>query len=161
MKKLALLLSVFVVAALPATAQTEAQFLETSPLSLVTDEQTFELTVELADEPEELRTGLMFRDPLPESTGMLFNFGFDREANMIMRNVTFALDMVFFDAEGEILAIVQSAQPGSPRIINPGLNVRGVLELNAGAVEAYGLEIGDQIEHSMFDEAPLDGEGAE
>lgn len=140
-----------VLLAATAHSQTERQTLPTSPLKIVDEDQVIDLIVELADEPRELATGMMFRDGVPEGTGMLFNFGVPREANMYMRNVSFTLDMIFFDPEGEVLAIIANAQPFSERILNPGIAVKGVLELAGGEAQRLGIEPGDMIEHSMFE----------
>lgn len=144
-----------------AYAQTEAQSLETSPLTILTNSGETNITVELADEPEELATGLMHRTGVPEGTGMLFDFGDPREANMYMRNVPFGLDMLFLNTEGEVMAIVAYVQPYSERTINPGFPVKGVLELAAGEAGRLGVKPGDKIVHAMFEtsaetEAPME-----
>ncbi len=137
---------------LPASAQTEAQSLPTSPAIIDIGDTEINLTVELADDPAELATGLMFRQGVPEGTGMLFDFGNPREANMYMRNVPFGLDMLFLDTDGEILAIVARVQPFSERLINPGFPVQGVLEIGSGQANELGIEPGDIVRHAMFED---------
>lgn len=139
-----------VLAPLPALAQTEAQDLPKTPLTIETSSGEIAITVEVADEPEELATGLMFRDGVPEGTGMIFDFGDPREANMYMRNVPFGLDMLFLSPEGKVMAIVSHVQPYSERTINPGFPVKGVLELASGEAQRLGIQPGDMIEHEMF-----------
>jgi uncharacterized protein len=130
------------------------QQLEEQPLSIETSDGTISLTVELADETEEIRIGLMNRESMPEDHGMLFDFGQPREANMWMKNTLIPLDILFMDADGTVLAIARDAEPRSTRIINPGFRVKGVLELNAGASERFGIVPGDTIIHPMFGNAP-------
>ncbi len=141
---------------LPVSAQalSEAQFLETEPLVIQTETEQLQFRVEIADEPSEIATGMMFRDGLEENAGMLFDFGAPREANMFMRNVTFPLDMLFLASDGEILAIASHAAPGSERIINPGFVVRAVLELDGGSSLASGIDVGDRVVHRLFGSPP-------
>ena len=87
----------------------------TSPLSIVTADKTISLTVEVADEQHELATGYMFREGVEDGTGMLFDFGDPREANMYMRNVPFGLDMLFLDTSGKVVAMAKHVQPESER----------------------------------------------
>ena len=57
---------------------------------------------------------------------------------------------MFLDEDGEVLAIAQHVQPYSERLINPGIPVKGVLELAAGQVKAFAIEPGDMVQHPMF-----------
>lgn len=161
MKNIISSLLVFGLAFGSAYAQTEAQSLPESDLTIASGDETLSLTIELADEPEELATGLMFRDGIADDRGMLFDFGDPREVNMYMRNVSFGLDMLFLDETGEVMAIAQYVQPESERLINPGMPVKGVLEIGAGRAKALGIEPGDVVEHPMFtaeaDPIELDG----
>lgn len=139
-----------------AFAQNAGDFqrLEQERLTVQTDGGEVSLTVELANDPEEIRIGLMNRSDLADNEGMLFDFGVPREANMWMKNTVIPLDMLFMDAEGTILAIARDTEPQSTRIINPGFRVKGVLELNAGASERLGIEPGDTMVHPIFGNAP-------
>ena len=124
--------------------------LETSPLTIQTDDGDHAFTVELVDEPEEIRTGLMFRESLNADSGMLFDFGEPRQANMWMKNTLIPLDMLFMDSDGKILAIARDAVPGSLRTIGPGVPVKGVLEINGGLAEQLGVLPGDTVKHEIF-----------
>ena len=124
--------------------------LETGPLKIVSGEQEHSFTVELANDPEEISTGLMNREEMAADAGMIFDFGQPRQANMWMKNTLLPLDMLFLDTDGSILAIARNAVPGSLRRITPGVPVKGVLELNAGVAEDLGLEPGDTVQHAIF-----------
>ena len=124
--------------------------LETGPLKIVSGETVHSFTVELADEPEEIQTGLMNREEMADNAGMIFDFGEPRQANMWMKNTLIPLDMLFMDTDGTILAIARNAVPGSLRRINPGVPVKGVLELNGGRAEELGIVPGDTVQHAMF-----------
>tara|TARA_Y100000052_G_scaffold27518_1_gene35935 strand:- start:522 stop:1028 length:507 start_codon:yes stop_codon:yes gene_type:complete len=137
-----------------AFAQTEAVYMPTSDLIIETSEAEFQITAEVADDPNEIATGVMFRDGIEPDHGMIFEFAPPREANMYMRNVSFPIDMVFIDTDGTVLATVSHVQAQSERRINPGFNVAGVLELPDGAVIEYGLKPGDMIRHDLFGNMP-------
>lgn len=124
--------------------------LETSDLSVVTDQSTHAFVVELADDPEEITTGLMHRESMDKTAGMLFDFGRPREANMWMKNTLIPLDMLFIDLEGEVVAIAHNAVPGSLRGLGADVPVKGVLEINGGLAEELGIEPGDVVKHEIF-----------
>ena len=61
--------------------------------------------LELARTPEEQAQGLMFRESLPEKTGMLFLFGDKGVHRFWMKNTMIPLDMVWMDSEGKVLFV--------------------------------------------------------
>lgn len=122
-------------------------------LSVKSGDQSHAFEIEIADDSEEITRGLMFRESLAPDAGMLFDFGAPREANMWMKNVTIPLDMLFLSESGEIISIAHKAVPGSERRINPGVVVKGVLELNGGRAAELGIKPGDMVEHTIFEAA--------
>ncbi|MAI89366.1 DUF192 domain-containing protein [Ponticaulis sp.] len=136
-----------------AQAQSEALYMPESSITIETAGGDISLTVEVADDPEETATGLMFREGIADDHGMIFDFGIPREPNMYMRNVPFAIDMVFMNEEGVVMAITAHAQPFSERHINPGFPVKSVLELADGQAAAFGIRPGDVIRHEIFGNA--------
>ncbi len=94
----------------------------------------------------------MYRTDLPQSSGMLFIFEFDREISMWMENTPLSLDMVFLDSSGQIVNIAYGTKPYSRAIISSGQAVRYVLELNAGVAANAGLAIGDIAAHPVISE---------
>lgn len=127
--------------------------LETSPLTIESANGAHAFTVEIADEPEEITTGLMNRESMDPDAGMLFDFGQPREAAMWMKNTLIPLDMLFMDPQGKVIAIAREAVPGSLRTITPGVPVKSVLELNGGRAEELGIEPGDKVIHPIFGNA--------
>lgn len=136
---------------LPAVAQDAAQpTLEQSELTIETGEATHVFTVELANDREEIATGMMFRTEMAPDAGMLFDLGDPRPVTFYMKNTLIPLDMLFLDSEGEILAIAENAEPLSLRLVDPGVAVKAVLEINGGLSQQLGIEPGDEISHPLF-----------
>lgn len=133
---------------LPALAE-----LETSPLTIESANGVHAFTVEIADEPEEITTGLMNRESMDADAGMLFDFGQPREAAMWMKNTLIPLDMLFMDPQGKVIAIARETVPGSLRTVSPGVPVKSVLELNGGRAAELGIEPGDEVVHPIFGNA--------
>jgi len=67
--------------------------------------------VELARTPEELAQGLMFRESLPERTGMLFLFSADGVHRFWMKNTMIPLDMIWMDRGGRVLFVSEQTPP--------------------------------------------------
>jgi hypothetical protein len=121
---------------------------DSSPLRAIeivtkTRSQTFE--VEVASTREQRARGLMFRRELPESGGMLFDFGREREIRMWMKNTLIPLDMIFIKSDGHVLRIEQNTEPESLRLISSGGPARTVLEVKAGTATSLGISVGDRV----------------
>lgn len=138
------------ISALAVMGQLAVAQLTVSPLSVTTDAATHAFTVEIADTPEEIQQGLMFRESLAADAGMLFDFGEVRPASMWMKNTKISLDMLFMDEQGQVIAIARNAVPGSLRSLGPGLPVRAVLEIGGGRAKELGIAPGDTVRHPIF-----------
>lgn len=138
------------VAALTFLAQLAFAQLAVTPLTVKSDEVTHSFTVEIADTPDTIRAGLMFRESLAPDAGMLFDFGEVRPASMWMKNTLISLDMLFISENGQVIAIARNAVPGSHRSLGPGVPVRAVLEIPGGRAKALGITPGDMVEHPIF-----------
>jgi uncharacterized membrane protein (UPF0127 family) len=121
-----------------------------APLTVKTDDASHKFSVEMADTPEAITQGLMFRESLAPDAGMLFDFGEVRPASMWMKNTLIPLDMLFIDADGQVIAIARNAVPGSLRSLGPGVPVRAVLEIGGGRAKALGIMPGDTVQHPIF-----------
>jgi uncharacterized protein len=138
----------------PAVAQSEAMLLPVHPERLVaeTDEGERPFTIEIADDPGERSRGLMFRQEMDKSHGMLFVFDESQPVGFWMKNTPLPLDLVFIGQDGKVRAI-EKGEPFSEAPIAPGEPVQFVLELNAGTAAAAGIEEGDLIRHPAISQA--------
>lgn len=120
------------------------------PLQIVTRNGVEEFRVELAQTPEELARGLMFRRELPERQGMLFDFLAEQHVGFWMRNTLIPLDMLFIGADGVIRHLHENAVPLSEETIASRYPVRAVLEINGGLARKLGIRPGDRVRHRIF-----------
>ena len=105
----------------------------------------FPFTVEVAETPEQLRQGLMYRETMAPDAGMLFRLGTEEVASFWMHNTFLPLDMIFIARDGHVTNIHRNAAPGSTAIISSVSPVVAVLEVNAGTSARLGLHAGDRV----------------
>lgn len=103
-----------------------------------------EVEVEIADDEEERRRGLMYRDSLPEDQGMLFVYPEEETLSFYMRNTEIPLDIAFVDQRGYIVDI-QQMEPHTEELHESRRPAMYALEMNLGWFEANGVEEGDRI----------------
>ncbi|MEM1365720.1 MAG: DUF192 domain-containing protein [Pseudomonadota bacterium] len=118
-----------------------------TPLTIQTQQGSVEFRIEIADDPAERSQGLMFRRSMDEDVGMLFVYGQPREITMWMKNTYIPLDMVFIDAQGEVVSISANTIPHSLTTVSSRVPATYVLEINAGLAKQNGLQVGDVVEH--------------
>ncbi len=104
-------------------------------------------SVEVADDPGERAQGLMHRESMPVSAGMLFVYPRPREVRFWMRNTLIPLDMIFADAKGIVRHIHHEAQPLSEDLVYGGNNIQYVLEINGGLARRMGITKGSALRH--------------
>jgi len=109
-----------------------------------------EFEVELALSWKQQAQGLMFRRELGIQQGMLFVYEREDYRAMWMKNTFIPLDMVFIDAKGAIVGIVEREIPHSLETISVERPVLAVHGLNGGTVSRLGLQLGDWVRHSAF-----------
>ena len=119
-------------------------------LEIVTSNGSFKFSVEIADDADERSRGLMFREAMLPTHGMLFDFGQTSPVAMWMKNTPLSLDMVFIKQDGVVARVANKTTPFSQAIVSSGEPVSHVLELNAGMANQIGLEAGDRVIHNFF-----------
>lgn len=110
-----------------------------------------QFAVEVADDDEERARGLMHRESMPRSSGMLFVYPGPQAVGFWMKNTLIPLDMLFADKTGTVRYVHRNAEPLSERAIFGGNNIQYVLEINAGLTEQLGLKKGTEMRHPSMD----------
>ncbi|RLK10707.1 DUF192 domain-containing protein [Ruegeria conchae] len=110
--------------------------------------------IELAVTPQERSRGLMFRESMPNRSGMLFIFDPPQRVAFWMKNTLIPLDMIFTDKAGTVTRVHEGAIPGDLTPIEGGDSVYAVLEINAGLAARYGIRPGTQMRHQVFSQGP-------
>ncbi len=104
-------------------------------------------SVEIADTDAERAQGLMFREHMATSAGMLFVYETPRTSAFWMKNTLIPLDMIFADETGLVTHVHANAIPQDTTAIPGGDNVRFVLEINGGLAARMGIEPGAELRH--------------
>jgi uncharacterized membrane protein (UPF0127 family) len=104
-------------------------------------------TVEVADEAAERSQGLMFREKMATSAGMLFVYEQPVHAKFWMKNTLIPLDMIFVDAAGRVTRVHPNAVPHDETPIDGGEGVSFVLEINGGLAQRMGIVEGAEMRH--------------
>ncbi|RVV98841.1 DUF192 domain-containing protein [Mesobaculum littorinae] len=106
--------------------------------------------IEIADDAAERAQGLMHRETLGRSRGMLFVYDDPRPVSFWMRNTLIPLDMVFVGPDGVVTRVHENAQPLDETPIDGGPGVLAVLEINGGLAGRMGIAEGSQLRHPAF-----------
>ncbi|KEP69256.1 hypothetical protein DL1_05045 [Thioclava dalianensis] len=109
--------------------------------------------VEIADTEGERAQGLMGRESLPKSAGMLFVYPDAREVSFWMHNTPLPLDILYIDAAGRVAKIAREAKPFDETPLPSGAPVQYVLEINGGLSDLLGLSEGAVVAYPGIDQA--------
>lgn len=104
--------------------------------------------VQLAETPEEMARGLMFREKLETNGGMLFIFPKEEIYSFWMENTLIPLDIIWIDKNKKVVFIAKNVQPCKIKkcpITTPSKEAFYVLEINAGLADKIGLSVGDNL----------------
>ena len=97
----------------------------------------------------------MFRESLPERTGMLFLFHEDAVHGFWMKNTMIPLDMIWLDAGGKVLFVSADTPPCKADpcpSYGPDTPARNVLELAGGMAKKEKIEAGSVLRFSGLEE---------
>lgn len=113
---------------------------------------TAQFSIELADDATERAQGLMHRDSMAMSSGMLFVYDTPDVVSFWMRNTLIPLDMIFADEKGIVRHVHHNAVPLSEDAILGGTGIQYVLEINGGLAGALGIAKGSTLRHPAIDD---------
>ena len=108
--------------------------------------------VEIADDVAERAQGLMYREAMARSAGLLFVYERPQSVSFWMENTLIALDMIFVDPAGLVTKVHENARPMDRTQISGGDGVLYVLEINGGLAGVLGLGAGSEMRHPLVDQ---------
>ena len=114
-------------------------------LTTANNATTINFSVKLAVTPSQHAYGLMFSPPLPPKSGMLFLFKNMKPRTFWMKNTPIALDMLFFDDFGKLVALIENTKPNNLRLLHSGVEARYVLEIGGGEASRLKIKIGSRL----------------
>jgi uncharacterized protein len=99
--------------------------------------------VDIADTPALRERGLSGRHELKEGEGMLFMFPESGLHGFWMKDMRFAIDIIWLDDAGKVVHIAHAVAPESyPASFSPPAPAKFVLEVPAGFAERHSIGVG-------------------
>ncbi|WP_242085306.1 DUF192 domain-containing protein [Aestuariivivens sediminis] len=130
--------------------QTEITFNKEGELTIIkSDSSLVVLDIEIADTEFDTQTGLMYRNSMEDSQGMLFIFKDEAPRSFYMKNTHIPLDIVFISENNKIVSFQKNAKPFDESSIPSHAPAKYVLEINAGLVDKWDLKIGNTINYTQ------------
>ena len=108
-----------------------------------------QITVQVAQSPEQRSTGLMFRKEMPQGEGMLFVFEQPTQQCFWMKNTPLPLTAAFVADDGSIVNLADM-KPQSTDSHCSAKPVRYVLEMNQGWFAKKGIKAGAKLAGDPF-----------
>lgn len=135
----------------PKYVESEPVFKKQGELSFIYKTDTLStINIEIADTPKKTAKGLMHRKHMEENNGMLFIFDTERRQSFWMKNTHISLDIIFVNANKEIVFIAPETTPYSTKQIPSFEYAQYVVEVNAGYCKKFGIKVGDVINFVRF-----------
>lgn len=103
------------------------------------------LEVQIAETDAQKTRGLMFQNELPDDQGMIFVFSQEQIVPIWMLNMQFPLDIIWFDANGNVVHIEKNVAPCKSALETAtctvqnadGKKAKYVLEITAGFTDKF------------------------
>lgn len=116
---------------------------------------SFAVDAEVAAKASDRKKGLSKRDSLPINRGMLFVFDKSDKWAIWMKDMRFAIDIIWISENKRIVATSNSVTPEPGKrdneltIYRPEVEAKYVLEVNAGLVNLNNLKVGDVVNFNL------------
>ena len=108
-------------------------------------DQNFNLII--ADSDSERVQGLSGRAELAKDEAMLFVFEESARWGIWMKDMNFAIDIVWLDEHKQVVHIERQVEPDTyPQVFTPTTDSRYVVEFPAGTVDSLGVKNGDSLD---------------
>ncbi|MFH1447887.1 MAG: DUF192 domain-containing protein [Candidatus Micrarchaeota archaeon] len=98
--------------------------------------------------PQGMQMGLMYREGLCDTCGMLFVFAEEGRHGFWMKNMQFPIDIIFIDGDWRVVGIAQDVEPCRKEPCEtyvPNADAKYVLEINANSSREHGIFINSRI----------------
>jgi len=102
------------------------------------------IVAEVVSTPQRLYLGLSHRQELPEGRGMLFLMGSARRHAFCMRDMRFAIDILWI-ADGKVAGLHKQLSPSDTGSFRPPVPASLVLEVPGGFADRHGIKVGDPV----------------
>ncbi|MGN0740257.1 MAG: DUF192 domain-containing protein [Treponema sp.] len=142
LKNLIFVLAMFL---LSASSCSSKKMAETTLVIKKADESAVSVKVEIAKTDAEREYGFMNRKKIPDGTGMIFVFEYDRILSFWMKNTPVALSIAYIDKNG-IIRDIFDMTPFSLAEVQSTSSVRYALEVPKGWFQKNGITTGDKVE---------------
>jgi uncharacterized membrane protein (UPF0127 family) len=104
------------------------------------------IVTEVVDTVASRELGLSGRSDMRDNEGMLFVFDMPGRYGFWMKDMTFSLDIVWINQNGQVVTIERNLSPSSyPETFINAPEASYVLELKAGKAEQLGLFLGSRV----------------
>ena len=108
------------------------------------------INIEIAESEYETQTGLMYRKSMEDNQAMLFIFPNTQIHSFYMKNTAISLDIIFIKEDFTVGSFQINAEPFNETGLSSIVPVKYVLEVNAGLVEKWQLQVGDTINYKKL-----------
>lgn len=103
------------------------------------------MRVDIADSDAEREQGLSGRDDL-EVTGMIFVFDASDYHNIWMKDMRFAIDVIWISEDLTVVGITKNLTPDTyPRSFRPPVPVRYLVETKPNYADTFGITVGKTV----------------
>lgn len=121
--------------------------------SIYVEINDLKVRAQVAESFREKISGLSGRQEMPEQEGMFFIFHNPGRHSFWMRNMSFPLDIIWFNENLEVVEIKKNVQPDSfPQVYQSDDSAKYVLEINAGLSDRYNIRRGDKCSLEKIDD---------
>ncbi|MEO0454680.1 MAG: DUF192 domain-containing protein [Verrucomicrobiota bacterium] len=103
------------------------------------------IQLEIANTPEAMSKGLMFRDSLEDDHGMLFVFPSPQRASFWMRNTKIPLSIAYLDREFKVLEIYDMEPFDETSVVSESNTVSFALEMEQGWFKKNKIGVGTTL----------------
>ena len=107
--------------------------------------------IEIAENDYSREKGLMYRQNIPDTVGMLFVFAEEDYHSFWMKNTPSSLDIIYVDGFGKIVRIYEFTEPFSEESIPSGDLAQYVIEVKGGFCSLHHITTKDRMEFIRFE----------